>query len=129
MSCIGVDHGTKRCGIAVEVAGIAFPKAIVPTGLILHTLKKLILETGSKTIVVGKAPHLNGTRSKQQNIQEGFVQILEKEFPECTVVLFHEWFSSKQARYELEEVGLPSDGQIDDQAAAIILQEYIDSLK
>lgn len=38
MSTIGVDHGTVRSGIAVEIAGIAIPKAIVPTGLILHEL-------------------------------------------------------------------------------------------
>ncbi len=31
MSIIGIDHGTKRCGIAIEIAGVALPKDIVPT--------------------------------------------------------------------------------------------------
>lgn len=70
MSVIGVDHGTVRSGIAVEIAGIAMPKAIVPTGLILHELQKYIREYNCSLIVVGKAPHLNGKKSTQQRIQE-----------------------------------------------------------
>jgi RNase H-fold protein (predicted Holliday junction resolvase) len=126
MSVIGVDHGTKRCGIAIEIAGVAFPKDIVPTGLVLHALHKLVAEYGTKLIVIGKAPHLDGKRSRQQGIQEDFVTVLGREFPECQIVMSPEGFSSKQARYELEAAGLPSDGQIDDQAAAIILQDYLD---
>jgi RNase H-fold protein (predicted Holliday junction resolvase) len=41
-------------------------------------------------------------------------------------VMSPEWFSSQQARYELESIGLSSDWRIDDQAAAIILQDYLD---
>lgn len=126
MSVIGVDHGTKRCGIAVEIAGVALPKDIVPTSLVLHALHKLAAEYRVTTIVVGKAPHLSGARSKQQGIQENFMTVLKREFPDCEIVFGYEGFSSKQARFELEAAGLPSDGQIDDQAAAIILQDYLD---
>jgi len=126
MSAIGIDHGTKRCGIAIEIAGVAFPKDIVPTSLILHTLHKLILEYETKLIVIGSAPHLDGKRSKQQEVQENFVSVLQREFPNCRVVMSPEWFSSQQARYELESIGLSSDWRIDDQAAAIILQDYLD---
>lgn len=126
MSIIGIDHGTKRCGIAIEIAGVALPKDIVPTGLILHALQKLITEYHTDTIVIGNAPHLNGKRSQQQNIQASFIATLKQEFPNCKIILSHEGFSSKQARFELESVGLPSDGHIDDQAAAIILQDYLD---
>jgi RNase H-fold protein (predicted Holliday junction resolvase) len=87
MSAIGIDHGTKRCGIAIEIAGVAFPKDIVPTSLILHTLHKLILEYETKLIVIGSAPHLDGKRSKQQEVQENFVSVLQREFPNCRVVM------------------------------------------
>ena len=121
-----MDHGTKRCGIAIEIAGVALPKDIVPTGLILHALHKLITEYRTDTIVIGNAPHLNVKRSQQQNIQAGFIATLKQEFPNCKIILSHEGFSSKQARFELESAGLSSDGHIDDQAAAIILQDYLD---
>ena len=90
MSAIGIDHGTKRCGIAVEIAGVALPKDIVPTSLILHALHKLILEYETKLIVIGSAPHLDGKRSKQQGVQENFVSVLQREFPHCRVVMSSE---------------------------------------
>ncbi len=85
-----------------------------------------MVEYDTHLIVIGKAPHLDGKRSKQQGLQENFVSLLEREFPKCQIVMSSEGFSSKQARYELEAAGLSSDGHIDDQAAAIILQDYLD---
>ncbi len=128
MHLIGIDHGTKRCGIAVSIAGVALPKMIVPTGLVLHALEKLKQEYTIHTFVLGAAPHLSGVKSNQLGIQQDFASTLQSHFPDCTVVFHNEGFSSKQARFELESRGLPSDGNIDDQAAAIILQDYIDHL-
>lgn len=87
MSALGIDHGTKRCGIAVEIAGVAFPKDIVPTSLVLHTLRKLIAEYKTSVIVLGNAPHLDGKRSKQQGVQERFISLLRQEFPHCHIVM------------------------------------------
>lgn len=90
MSIIGIDHGTKRCGIAIEIGGVALPKDIVPTSLILHALHKLVLEYKTNVIVIGNAPHLDGKRSRQQGIQENFVSVLKQEFPDCRIIMSSE---------------------------------------
>ncbi len=127
MAALGIDHGTRRCGIAIEIAGIALPRAVVPTALVLHEVSALIEKYSVTTIVVGISPHMSGHSSRQSGIQESFTTLIAREFPQCQIVLQNEAFSSKQARYELEAAGLDSTGDIDDQAAAIILQDYLNS--
>ena len=129
MSALGIDHGTRRCGIALEIAGIALPKSIVPTALILEELEKLVKQYHIDTLVVGKSPHMKEVKNKssQEILQGTFVTLIRTHFPTCEVVLQNEGFSSQQARYELEAAGLDSSGHIDDQAAAIILQDYLNS--
>jgi putative transcription antitermination factor YqgF len=128
VTLIGIDHGTRRSGIAIELAGIALPRAIVATDALHETLRKIIDEYSVTAIVVGRAPHLNSSKqSSQEQIQEIFCQNLAQKFPEITIISHPEGFSTQQARFELERAGLQSTGPVDDQAAAIILQDYLDT--
>jgi putative transcription antitermination factor YqgF len=128
MTLVGIDHGTRRSGIAIEIAGVALPRAIVATPDIVSALQALMQNYPITGIVIGRAPHLNSNKqSSQEQIQETFSQLLGQEFPNVEIISHNEWFSTKQARFELDRAGLPSDGAVDDQAAAIILQDYIDS--
>jgi RNase H-fold protein (predicted Holliday junction resolvase) len=128
MTLLGIDHGTRRSGIAVEIAGIALPQLIIPTPDLISTIHALMREYPITGIIVGRAPHLNSNKkSKQEHIQDAFCAELRREFSELEIISYPEWFSTKQARFELERAGLDSEDNVDDQAAAIILQDYIDS--
>ena len=85
-------------------------------------------EYSISSIIVGRAQHLNSNeQSEQERIQNSFCTELRGEFPAVQIFTHNEGFTTKQARFELEQAGLPSHGPVDDLSAAIILQDYLDN--
>jgi putative holliday junction resolvase len=125
MKYLGIDFGTKRIGIALSDEGgeFAFPKEIIPnTPNALGYIKKLTEEEGIKDVVLGYSVASNDIRNEISGEIERFKNILEKA--ELTIHYEREGFSSVEAyRYQ------QTKGPVDDSAAAIILQRFLDKRK
>ena len=127
MSLLAIDHGTSKCGLAIEIAGIALPLWTVPTKDIVGRLKTIVSERNIDTIIIGIAKHVNGQPSKQSALQRTFAGRISSYFPDCQVILWDERFTTSEARLSLEETGSNWNGNIDDMAASILLQSYLEA--
>ena len=124
MKYLGIDHGTSTCGLSIGVAGVALPLCSISTYDIWEALTEIVLKEKIKYIIVGVATLLDGTRTKQTQIQESFVRKGQQKFPETEWMLFDENLTSLEA----EESKLQGAEHTKDAiAASIILQSYFDS--
>ena len=131
---LGIDYGTRRIGIAVSD-----PLQIIARGVttLEHTPKavqrivEFIREFDTGIIVVGLPLTLRGEKGRSASDAEAFAGKL-KELAGVEVVLWDERFSSQTAHETLLTMGVKkkarrSKERIDEMAAAIILQGYLDS--
>lgn len=128
MKYIGLDYGTKKCGLAVsdDRGVVAVPWKIVATSELLRELAEMLNNEKFKRIVVGESVNSKGEHNLVFSEVEKFVEILKSEyaskFESGDIEMFFEkeFFSSKHARSE--------DGkrEVDDRAAALILQRFLD---
>jgi putative holliday junction resolvase len=122
---IGIDYGTKRVGVAVsdETGSVAFPRTTLPTdGRLLDAILGLTKEENASAIVVGKSTHWDGTDTEVMAKIRDFVAVLKTNVL-VPVEFEPEFYSSKEARREGQT------GAVDAQAAAIILNSYINRVK
>lgn len=118
---LGIDYGTKRIGIAVSDAQqtTALPKVILAPGSFpdfIHVLH----EVGAVGCVVGMPQTLDGGSQKIAAKVRAFVDEWMGSL-KIPVFLMDERMTSKQAHQ-----ALPRVENIDDVAATIILQGYLD---
>ena len=131
---LGIDYGERRIGLALSdpMGIIAKPLKIIDRkkntdyiSEILHTSKG----KHAKIIVVGLPLTLRGKKSQQTIVVEKFIEKLI-QLGEITVIPVDERLSSVSAKKSLQEQGVKTGhakGRVDETAAAIILQEYLDS--
>lgn len=124
MKYLGVDFGLKRVGLATSEGNFASPlKTIEVKGIVDAVLKVIALCKSEQfaKVIVGMPEGKMG-----KNVL-GFVKKLKKEG--IDVKTFDETLSSRRALENMIEAGVPKEKRRvnDDQAAAIILQDYLDS--
>lgn len=126
---LGIDYGTKRLGLAAEIAGIAVPVGDVASHDAIPELRKIVAERAITGFVIGLPNHADGRESRETRLMRKFAAVLRKEFPGFPVHEQDERFSSSAAYFSLEEagVGRKDAGRVDAMAASIILQDYLDS--
>jgi putative holliday junction resolvase len=126
---ISLDVGEKRIGVAVaDVAvRIAVPfQTIDVDGEELEAIAKIVVQEGADTIVVGYPRNQMGESTTQTDYVEQFAKQLEDMAP--TVVFQDESLTSVIAEEQLKAHKKPySKADIDAQAAAIILQDYLEA--
>jgi len=124
---LGLDFGAARVGLATGDAGakLARPHSTVAPG----QLAAAIEAAGPfKAIIVGLPRGLDGQDTAQTLAVRRFSDELLEHRAE-PVIFQDEAATSAVAKAELEASGKPyTKEQIDAQAAAIILQDYLDSL-
>lgn len=123
MKLLGVDYGDKRVGIAVSDEGgvFAFPRAVLPnTKNIFDEIKKICVEEEIKKIIVGVPISFSGGQSAQTRKVIEFMESL-KQYVAIPIEKENEIFSTKSAL----DMGANKE-KIDQSAAAIILQSYLD---
>lgn len=135
MKYLGIDYGTKRIGVAVsdESGSFAFPRQILSTGeMALAELVDLIGSEGVGKIVVGKSVDLKGDRNAVMEDIDAFVEELYR-LTGVPIELEDERFSSSAVRaFDWSKpVATPRRSEkktdpIDDRAAAVMLQRYLD---
>jgi putative Holliday junction resolvase len=133
---LALDVGTKRIGVALcdESRFLASPKLIInrlSNQQDFEKIAKFIIENQVVAIIVGRPLNMDGSAIPMTKFCERFAQnldiFLEKKFP---IFLFEERLSSFEAR-EVKTLGGVSRKKnkfIDDIAASIILQHFLDEI-
>lgn len=125
---LGLDVGTVRIGVALgdTAIRIAIPHgAIEVDGRELEVIARLVIDNDIDTIVVGYPRNLSGGATEQTNLVEAFASQLKDMAPQVTFQ--DESLTSVMAEKRLEARKVPfSKGDIDAEAAAIILQDYME---
>ena len=135
MRILALDHGTKRVGVAIsdELAVIAQPLeflAAEPREDFLKRLKDIIDRRGVEEILVGIPRNMNGTYGPAAAKAREFVAALQNVLT-IPVKTWDERLTSVQANRFLIETGMRREKRkerVDQTAAAIMLQSYLDSL-
>lgn len=130
---IGIDYGRKRTGIAAsDPLGIfASPLETVPSAKIIEYLQKYSSTETIETVVIGYPMNLNGQPSEAARDVDNFLPCLKKAFPNVTIVLEDERFTSVLAHRAMIDGGMKykdrrDKSSVDRISAAIILQSYLD---
>ncbi len=131
---LGVDYGERRIGLALSdpLGIIAKPLKVIDRKKTIDYLSAIIetaKERDVNKIVVGMPFTLKGGHSKQTNIVTEFITELFN-LGKIEIIPVDERLSSIAAEMSLREQGIKTGhekGRVDETAAAIILQEYLDS--
>ena len=127
MKYLGIDYGSKKVGFAQsdDEGRIAFPLMISANDktLMKDTLE-LIREMKFSTVVVGESVDQKGKPNKIAKEARAFGMEIENAI-DVIVVFEKEWYSTVEAR---KQPGNGGNHEVDDQAAAIVLQRYLDKI-
>ncbi|MDB5259884.1 MAG: Holliday junction resolvase YqgF, putative holliday junction resolvase [Candidatus Nomurabacteria bacterium] len=125
MKYLGIDYGSKKVGFAQsdDEGMLAFPLMISPNdkNLLKDTLE-LIRAMKFTTVVIGESVDQKGKPNEIAKQARKFGVDIEKAI-DVRVAFEKEWYSSMEAR---KQPGKEGSHEVDDQAAAIILQRYLD---
>ena len=134
---LGLDYGTKTVGVAIsdpllltaqELETITRERA----SALRHTLvriRELCDDYKVESIVLGYPRNMDGTEGFRCEDTLAFKELLEKRV-DCPIILVDERLTTVYADEILEESGVAKSERkkvIDQIAAAIILQEYLDN--
>ena len=134
MKILAVDHGEKRIGLAISdpTGAIANPLTVVQhvsKALDAARVAAIAAEHGAGLVVVGQSfnedgqPNLAGRRAAR------FAEVL-REQTNLPVELWDESFSTQEARATRIRMGVSRkrrSGHLDEIAATVILQSYLDA--
>ncbi|MFW0871282.1 MAG: Holliday junction resolvase RuvX [Patescibacteria group bacterium] len=143
MKYLGIDYGSKHIGLALsDSAGrVAMPYQIIPASKEAPTcIANIVQKEAIQAIIIGKSLGLDGTDNLIQSEIDSFIKEVEKLLS-IPIIQYNEQFSSRQAKWGTSKALRENprnikrrqkgkgEERIDDKAAAIILQSYLDSSK
>ena len=134
MKYLGIDHGNSRIGIAISDLSLTLAR---PLRIVMHvsrlgdakTIAVIAAEEVCSAIIVGLPLDADGSIGPRARSVSRFIEELRNQ-TECEVIAWDESNSTKTAT---ENSILRGEGKkqrklaMDDQAAAIILQDYLDN--
>ena len=131
---LGLDFGERRIGLALSdpLRIIAKPLTIIDrkkTADHISRILEIVSERKITSIVVGLPLTLKGDYSKQTEIVLAFIDQLKSDL-QIPVMTIDERLSSVAAEKALQVQAVKTGhnkGRVDETAAAIFLQEYLDS--
>lgn len=121
---IAVDYGTKRVGLAASDPDgrLAFPRRIIANdAALIETLAAFAKEENAEGIVIGESLTQGGAENKVMAEARRLAEILSVRTG-LPVHFEKEYFSSVEGRRYQEHT------EVDDSAAAIVLQRYLDKM-
>lgn len=127
MKYLGIDFGSKKVGFAQsdDEGRLAFPLMIAPNDqMLLKDTLELIREMKFSTVVIGESVDGNGKPNAIAKDARKFGATIENAI-DVIVKFEKEWYSTVEAR---KQPGKGGDHEVDDQAAAIVLQRYLDKI-
>lgn len=132
---LAVDWGARRVGLALsdETRTLATPLPVLKVTGAEETIRAVvsrIREEGVDTVVVGSPLHMDGRRSASAGQAARLAARLRAEIPEVRIHMWDERLSSRVAadilRERGERAGPRTKGRLDQVAAALLLQEFLD---
>lgn len=127
MKYLGIDYGSKKVGFAQsdDEGRIAFPLMIsLNDQTLLKDTLELIREMKFGTVVIGESVDGTGKPNAIAKDARKFGMTLENSI-DIIVKFEKEWYSTVEAR---KQPGNEGNHEVDDQAAAIVLQRYLDKV-
>jgi putative Holliday junction resolvase len=130
-----LDYGGKRTGIAATD-----PLKIIASGLtaldtkdVLPFLKNYLQQEQVERILLGEPKNLDDSDTHATSLANAFQKKLQKEFPSIPVEMVDERYTSKMAVRAMLQMGMKKKERrnkknVDEIAATIMLQEYLDKI-
>lgn len=133
---IGLDIGTKWIGVARTdlLKTVANPIGTYHVSEIFEALHKLVENENVEKFVVGWPLTPEGGEGRAIKMVEEFLVEFEAEFPDMEIAKIDERYTTKEAVRAMVEAGVPKmkrreSDRVNQAAAAIILQKYIELIK
>jgi putative Holliday junction resolvase len=132
MRMLGIDYGNKRIGLAVsdrneKLASCFLTLENKSLESSINKIRKIIAENNIEKVIIGIPVGFKG-ESRQAKKTREFAIELKKE-TNLPIIEINEIFTSKMAKKNLLNAGINSKEfkkNIDQEAARIILQDYLD---
>lgn len=130
---LAIDYGKKRVGVAVTdpMKMIANGLTTVHPNELLDFLAGYLQKEQVETIVVGYPKQMNNKDSESVQYIKPFLKKLKKKFPDMTVELEDERFTSSMAQNAMLQGGMKkkqrqNKANVDKISATIILQSFLE---
>jgi len=130
-----IDYGGKRTGLAVTdpLKIIASALATVETKTLVDYLKNYFQQEAVELILIGEPKNWDDSDTHATPLVAAFIKRLAKEFPSIPVKKVDERYTSRMAVHAMVDMGMKKKdrrvkGNVDQIAATIMLQEYLNSL-
>ncbi len=124
---LGIDYGAKRTGLAISDPSnkYAIPLDVINSTRTYPHIKQLLLDEDIHTVIIGLAMPMSGKLNTQVTSTMRIADRIRKLGVD--VVLESEHLTSEAAHDMVRGQVARSDVRIDDVAAAVILQQYLNS--
>ena len=134
MRILAIDYGSRRIGLALSdpTGTLARPLPFVPAkadAKLARELAALAEKEEAHLILLGLPRHMDGSFGEAATKVQAFAALLGQATP-IRIQLIDERLSTVQASRQLQEAGKNTRqqrGRIDSEAAAVLLQGYLDS--
>lgn len=134
MRIIGLDVGTKRIGVAKADTSV---KIAIPDGVVMvqagrefAEIAKIARNYGAEHFVIGLPRSNDGNETAQSKYVRNFARTLTQTIPHAKIRFQDESLTSVQAKTNLKQNGktiYKNQGEIDTEAACLILQDFLES--
>jgi putative Holliday junction resolvase len=132
---LGIDHGDSRIGLAIsdELGSFAHPYRTLQSGArLLEEIRAVVEHEKISGIVIGLPKNMDGTLGPSATKAKLFGEQLAQVVPSMKILFWDERLTTREAQRALHAAGKnvkQSKKMIDQVAAQILLQNYLDSLE
>jgi putative pre-16S rRNA nuclease len=135
MRLLGIDHGDSRIGLSIsdELASFAHPyRTLQRDKRVFHEIRQIVERERITGIVIGLPKNMDGTLGQSAAKAKAFGGELALVIPAINILFWDERLTTMEAQRALHAAGKnakQSKKMIDQVAAQILLQSYLDSLR
>ena len=135
MRLLGIDHGDRRIGLSIsdELASFAHPyRTLQRDTRVFHEIRQIVERERITGIVIGLPKNMDGTLGQSAAKAKAFGGELALVIPAINILFWDERLTTMEAQRALHAAGKnakQSKKMIDQVAAQILLQSYLDSLR
>lgn len=132
---LGIDHGESRIGLAIsdELGSFAHPyRTLKAGGRVIEEIRAIVEKEKLGGIVIGLPKNMDGTLGPAAAKAKLFGEQLAQVVPLTKILFWDERLTTREAQRALHAAGKntkQSKKMIDQVAAQILLQNYLDSLQ
>lgn len=133
---ICIDYGGKRTGLAVTdpFKMIATALTTIPSKALIAFLTDYFAKEAVELILIGEPKNLDDSATHATPLVAAAIKNLAKTFPNIPIQKVDERYTSKMAVRAMIDMGMKKKdrrekGNIDQIAATIMLQEYLQSIE